>query len=199
MKRSALYSRSSSTALSRSDGAHGQATPTAPLEVPVQGSATAVQPTSRWNRFKTALAHKLQRQPHSAAFALGALLMACAFGVFTLLQTTSQSLSQDDIDNAVKHALQTVPLPSPAARAYEQIIPSVVMVRSFVTPRDKSGKLMEEEQLGVGTGVVIVDKGIILTNLHVVQKADRLEARTKTRQLRRAKTESLAVSNLSSL
>ncbi len=175
MKRSALYSRSSSTALSRSDGAHGQATPTAPLEVPVQGSATAVQPTSRWNRFKTALAHKLQRQPHSAAFALGALLMACAFGVFTLLQTTSQSLSQDDIDNAVKHALQTVPLPSPAARAYEQIIPSVVMVRSFVTPRDKSGKLMEEEQLGVGTGVVIVDKGIILTNLHVVQKADRLE------------------------
>ncbi len=175
MKRPALYSRSSSTAPARSADVNLQTPSQAQARPQVKAQTPAIQPTSRWYRFKTALSHKLQRQPRSAAFALGAVLMACAFGMFTLLQTTSQSLSQEDIDNAVKHALQTVPLPSPAARAYEQIIPSVVMVRSFVTPRDKKGKLMEEEQLGVGTGVVIVDKGIILTNLHVVQKADRLE------------------------
>lgn len=175
MKRPALYSRSSSTAPARSADVNLQTPSQAQVRPQVKAQTPAVQPTSRWYRFKTALSSKLQRQPRSAAFALGAVLMACAFGVFTLLQNTSQSLSQEDIDNAVKHALQTVPLPSPAAHAYEQIIPSVVMVRSFVTPRDKKGKLMEEEQLGVGTGVVIVDKGIILTNLHVVQKADRLE------------------------
>jgi S1-C subfamily serine protease len=71
--------------------------------------------------------------------------------------------------------LQTTSIPSVAAQAYEQIIPSVVRVRSFVTPRDKNGNLQEEEQFGVGTGVVIVDKGIILTNLHVVQGGQRLE------------------------
>lgn len=33
----------------------------------------------------------------------------------------------------------------------------------------------DEVELGVGTGVVIVDKGIILTNWHVVQGADRIK------------------------
>jgi S1-C subfamily serine protease len=42
-----------------------------------------------------------------------------------------------------------------------------VQVRSFV----KSVEGSEDVQHGVGTGVVIVDKGIILTNLHVVQGA----------------------------
>ena len=184
MKRPALYSRSSSTAPARSVGAHGHTPPKAPTQTQAQNGVqvsqsqtllTAAQQTSRWQRLKAVLSSWVHRQPRSAACALGALLVASAFGVFTLLQTTAQTLSQKDIDNAVRHALQTISVPSPAARAYEQIIPSVVMVRSFVTPRDKKGKLMEEEQLGVGTGVVIVDKGIILTNLHVVQKADRLE------------------------
>ena len=38
---------------------------------------------------------------------------------------------------------------------------------------DKAGPDDEIEN-GVGTGVVIVDKGIILTNLHVVSGADRI-------------------------
>jgi S1-C subfamily serine protease len=186
MKRPALYSRSSSTAPARSVGVHEHLPSQAQTQAQAQAQdgarvsqsqavPPAAQQVSGWQRFGGVLSFWLHRQPRSAAFALGALLVVSAFGLFTLLQTSAQALSQEDIDNAVKHALQTVPLPSPAARAYEQIISSVVMVRSFVTPRDKKGKLMEEEQLGVGTGVVIVDKGIILTNLHVVQKADRLE------------------------
>ena len=179
MKRPALYSRSSSTATVRSADMHGQV-PSA-SQVPPQvaqhmpSQPVFSQPTSRWQRIRSVISSWLGRRPRSSAFAVGVLLMAGALGVFTFLQTPAQSLSQEDIDNAVKHALQTVPVPSPAARAYEQIIPSVVMVRSFVTPRDKKGNLLPEEQFGVGTGVVIVDKGIILTNLHVVQKADRLE------------------------
>ena len=62
------------------------------------------------------------------------------------------------------------PQPSVAAQAYAAIIPSVVKVRGFGEP-DKNG---EEPEAQVGTGVVIVDKGIILTNLHVVAGAKRV-------------------------
>src|SRR4029078_253603 len=44
---------------------------------------------------------------------------------------------------------------------------SVVGVREFERAEGES----EETEAGVGTGVVIVDKGIILTNLHVVAAA----------------------------
>ena len=62
--------------------------------------------------------------------------------------------------------LTTQNLPSASARAAEKIRPSVVRVVSFA--KNKKG---EDEEQGVGTGVVIVDKGVILTNLHVVQSA----------------------------
>ena len=42
------------------------------------------------------------------------------------------------------------------------------MVRVEALARNKRGELVEQ---GVGTGVVITDKGIVLTNLHVVQHA----------------------------
>ena len=60
-------------------------------------------------------------------------------------------------------------LPSQAAQAYEKIAKSVVRVRDFAT--DENHK---EIETGVGTGVVIVDKGIILTNLHVVLGAKKV-------------------------
>jgi S1-C subfamily serine protease len=93
-------------------------------------------------------------------------------------------------------------LPSEYAKAYENIRPSVVRVVSYVKKsrlkeeKDKlakgtakpkplgpalgpeaAGANGEEEEVehGVGTGVVIVDKGVILTNLHVVSGADRIK------------------------
>ena len=77
------------------------------------------------------------------------------------------ALTQKDIDAAVLKTLETVQLPSKAAKAYEAIRPSVVRVLGM-SPDPKTGELV---QRSVGTGVVIVDKGIILTNLHVVQGA----------------------------
>ena len=44
------------------------------------------------------------------------------------------------------------------------------MVGLSKSTRDKDGK--EDVERSVGTGVVIVDKGVILTNLHVVQDAE---------------------------
>ncbi len=80
-------------------------------------------------------------------------------------------LTQQDIDAAVLHTLETVPLPSRAAKAYEAVRRSVVRVHGSGYEPDKEGHVMQ----GVGTGVVIVDSGIILTNMHVVAGADRIE------------------------
>jgi S1-C subfamily serine protease len=86
------------------------------------------------------------------------------------ISPSTRQISQDDIDAAVLHALESGALPSPAAKAYELIRPSIVRVRRMET--DKDGKDVEK---GVGTGVVIVDKGVILTNLHVVLGAKRVQ------------------------
>jgi len=97
----------------------------------------------------------------------------------------------------VLRTLQTNTLPSPAAKAADIIRPSVVRVVSYGeeknTPEAKTqkrgrnmakGKPPEapndggapgEFERGVGTGVVIVDKGVILTNLHVVAGADKIK------------------------
>jgi len=56
-----------------------------------------------------------------------------------------------------------------AAEAYEKIRPSVVHVRGMPEVDDPENDTKPEGN--VGTGVVIVDTGIILTNLHVVYGA----------------------------
>ncbi len=80
---------------------------------------------------------------------------------------TPRRITQKDIERAVLHTLETETLPSPAAKAYEAIRPSVVRVRGL----DTSPRNDDEVEKSVGTGVVIVDKGLILTNLHVVASA----------------------------
>jgi S1-C subfamily serine protease len=110
---------------------------------------------------------------HPAAIAFGAglggalvvLLSYLAFAPHSLRQIT-----QADIDAAVEHTLTETVLPAPGVKAYETVLPSVVRIESFVT----DPKTKEEKQHGVGTGVVIVNDGTILTNLHVVQGAERI-------------------------
>ena len=102
-------------------------------------------------------------------------LWVAAGGLFALLLVywhlslapAPRPLTQKDIDAAVLRTLETKTLPSPAAKAYEVVRPSVVRVRGLDTDPDGD----DEIERGVGTGVVIVDKGIILTNLHVVARA----------------------------
>ncbi|HEV3240043.1 MAG TPA: trypsin-like peptidase domain-containing protein [Casimicrobiaceae bacterium] len=79
-------------------------------------------------------------------------------------------LTQAEIDAAVLHTLETKTLPSAAAHAYEVVRPSVVRVRQLA----ESAAGEQDIERSVGTGVVIVDKGIILTNLHVVAGGNRL-------------------------
>ncbi|XDF36485.1 trypsin-like peptidase domain-containing protein [Paracidovorax avenae] len=107
--------------------------------------------------------------------ALAAMLVAAGFGWLAWrMPPPAPRITQQDIDAAVLHTLSTQPLPSAAARAAEAVAPSVVRVTGFAHTRKGKGKVQEEER-GVGTGIVIVDKGVILTNLHVVRGASRIQ------------------------
>lgn len=101
----------------------------------------------------------------AAGLALGLLTAAALRPLF---QEPPRVPTQKDIDRAVERALETVVPPSPAARAWEIVRPSVVRVLGY---GKAAGGRTEQ---GVGTGVVIVENGTILTNLHVVQNASRI-------------------------
>lgn len=112
-----------------------------------------------------------KRHGVSLAFLAGAALVASGFALHAAFAPPAQrQITQRDIDRAVLHTLTTKTLPSPAAKAYEKVRKSVVRVRGMVP--DKDGGPDKEE--AVGSGVVIVDSGIILTNLHVAMQSKRL-------------------------
>jgi len=78
----------------------------------------------------------------------------------------------DAVDAAIAKAVENLPRPFSAAEAYEKIAPSVVLVKGITDDtEDTDGK---PPPSSTGTGVVIVDDGTILTNLHVVQGAKRI-------------------------
>lgn len=116
---------------------------------------------------------------------LTALVAAGLASLGTLLASQGgqapQRLTQKHIDEAVRHALEKEPLPSPYARASAAIAPSVVRVMVIgeneegEAERDNPGQRALDRSLG--TGVVIIDNGTILTNLHVVGQARRIVVR----------------------
>ena len=154
MRKSALYSSSSPP-----HGAPG-----------LQPAPLDSQPPKRPSRL-AALRKISPNDPRLLWSAMGLLAVLLLVSMAMMLRPGGPKLTQEIIDSAVLKTLETAELPSPAAKAYEAILPSVVRVMGFV--KSKDGK--EDIQNGVGTGVVIVDKGIILTNLHVVQGAQSIK------------------------
>lgn len=165
MKRVTLYSSSRSSL-------PGSVTPTEPSTPSQQIDSgreglDARSPRSTASRWR-ALCVRYERPLWVGAAAMLALLIVLTHAA---LQRSSPPITQEDISAAVLHTLETATLPAAAAKAYEIIQPSIVRVRRMEP--DKAGS--EDIEKGVGTGVVIVDKGIILTNLHVVLGAKRVQ------------------------
>jgi S1-C subfamily serine protease len=101
-----------------------------------------------------------------AAFAVAFIATQGAFA------PAPQRLTQEDIDHAVAHSLESRPAVSPAVRAYEAVSGAVVRVRTY------GGDGLEPDLYApraTGTGVVVIDKGVILTSLHVVAGAGRIQ------------------------
>ncbi|WP_425500830.1 S1C family serine protease [Pseudaquabacterium terrae] len=123
------------------------------------------------------------------AWGLGVLALVTAAGWPAWTAKVKAPLTIEQIDSLMRQSIAKEPLPAAAAAAYAAVIPSVVRVvgehkappPESVKPGVKGGKplkpadkAIDEDGRSVGTGVVIVDKGLILTNLHVVAGADRI-------------------------
>ena len=152
MRRPALYSSSVQPGL-----------PTGPAQ-----AKTEVTPSPGW-RFKSLQKHLRLNNLTLLWSMLGLLALMLALSLFSG-RPGERKITQEVINAAVLKTLETTQLPSAAAKAYDTIMPSVVRVVGY--SKNKDGKEDKDEGRSVGTGVVIVDKGIILTNLHVVQGAD---------------------------
>lgn len=164
MRRPALYSSSNRPAQGAADA---QAQPAGEAA----GDPTlspAPLPPSRFPRAARLAGYLARHQLYLLWSVVGLLALLLAISFSSPLRHPARKLTQEDINAAVLKTLETTVLPSPGTKAYETIIPSVVRITGL--GKDKDGK-EDGEQRSVGTGVVIVDKGIILTNLHVVQNA----------------------------
>ncbi|MBT9475485.1 trypsin-like peptidase domain-containing protein [Polaromonas sp.] len=159
MRRPALYS--SSRRASHDPGGSGGPGGTHP------SASLAPQTPSRWSRWQQRAA---VHQIYLLWSVVGLLALMLALSLAVPLRPAARPLTQKDIHAAVLKTLETTVLPSAAAKAYGAIIPSVVRVVGLgKSTKTKDGK--EDAERSVGTGVVIVDKGVILTNLHVVEGA----------------------------
>ena len=155
MKRVSLYSSSQRPRVARPAVPEP---PAAPPEV-----APQTPPPQR----RRALFRSAKGAAYVLVGALAALGIVYAYGG---LGAPSREITQRDIDASVLRTLETKPLPSRAATGYEVIRHSVVRVRGLGTD-DEADK---DDERSVGTGVVILDDGTILTNLHVVAGAKRI-------------------------
>jgi serine protease Do len=129
----------------------------------------------RWPTFLNAL--KIRKAWRMPALAITSGLVG---GLGTVLavwawQGQPQRLTQEDIDKAVTKTLEKITLPSQATRAAQIVAPSVVQVLGQQSDRISARDPEQFKTNGVGTGVVIVETGLILTNLHVVQGAQSIK------------------------
>lgn len=107
-----------------------------------------------------------ERHERPLLVVLGALGALVAVMLYALLTPSTQELTQEDIDAAVLYTLENLPEePSVPRAAYDVVRESVVRV-------SRQDDEIEAEESGVGTGVVIVDTGLVLTSLHVVAGAE---------------------------
>jgi len=187
MKRRPLYSRAERRRVS-SEGDAYSVTPDWAAE---DNAPSLGAQLSSWSK-KFARRHERTLPAAVAGLAVLALI-----GGWQILHPAPRALTQWDIDNAVKYTLShTDPPPADTTIAAAKVGPSVVRVEGYLSPehaaaeakaekeaakKDKTIKPMplrspdgkEDKPDATGSGVVIDDKGDILTNLHVIRSTDR--------------------------
>jgi serine protease DegQ len=135
---------------------------------------------------------RITSTPSAAWLAVGlisALFGAGASALFFHLAPKPLKITQDDIDAAVIKTIESHALPSRTANAAEKVRAAVVRVRGFADPTEvkfsdlqsSTPKTPEHQptpdknlERSVGSGVLISDAGLILTNLHVVAGSKRI-------------------------
>jgi S1-C subfamily serine protease len=169
MKKVPLYSRSRRPAAVADADARDAATRGA-------GDAPGAPAGARGGRFARWRAAALRHERRLWATAFLVLLGAALF-LDPRLAPRETPLTIEQIDAALRQSIEEKPLIAAESRAYEAIMPSVVRVVGLMTDGDDGSDdgAKGPVERGVGTGVVIVENGTILTNLHVVSGAKRIK------------------------
>lgn len=103
-------------------------------------------------------------------FALGVVAVIFGGFLYNFLYPAPLPLTQNEIDQSIAQAMASATPPSAySTQVYQAILPSLVFIQ---TQRENS---TEEEGVGVGSGVVVNERGDILTALHVVVDAAEIE------------------------
>lgn len=103
-------------------------------------------------------------------FLAGVVAALLALLVYNALYPAPEPLNMKQVNAAVAEAMASAtPPPAYSAQVYQIIQPSLVLIRS--TGQNAAG----DETDGLGSGVVISAQGEILTALHVVEDATRIE------------------------
>jgi S1-C subfamily serine protease len=113
---------------------------------------------------------RYKRHEKPMLFLAGAAVAVALVATNAALTPEPRPVTQADIDEAVARTLETKPLPSPAVKAYQAVRPSIVRVNAIGDGLEYD----EYARRATGSGVVIIDKGVILTSLHVVSGANRV-------------------------
>ena len=187
MKRRPLYSRAERRRVSP----EGASSSVPPDWAEQDDAPSPVAQLSSWSKN---FARRHERTLPAVAAGLAVLAIV---GGWQLFHPAPQALTQWDIDNAVKYTLShTDEPPADTTIAAAKVGPSVVRVEGYMSPehaaqeakaekelakKDKSIKPMplrspdgkEDKPDATGSGVVIDEKGDILTNLHVIRTTDR--------------------------
>src|SRR5438067_4310829 len=115
-----------------------------------------------------------KRAERPLVFAGGALAAVALVALHASFTPAAPTLTQEDIDQAVARTLESKPVPSPAMKAYQAVRSSIVRVRAAGPTAGDGPEHDEPLQRAIGSGVVIIDRGVILTSLHVVSGASRV-------------------------
>jgi S1-C subfamily serine protease len=109
---------------------------------------------------------------HWQSFALvgsGVLIAFAVLLAYNAILSPQPRITQRDVSTAIARAMASATPPPPvSARVYDAIWPSVVLINTH-TEKDN------QPDEGHGSGVVLDDRGTILTSLHVVQGADEIK------------------------
>ena len=123
-------------------------------------------PASRSERWRDRLRRVRARVRSAVPFASGVVAAFVALLLYSILLPGPHQITQHEVNDTIAQAMASAtPRPAFSAGVYQVIQPSLVLIQSKLP--DVNGK----PESGLGSGVVIDDRGDILTSLHVVADA----------------------------
>ena len=127
-------------------------------------------PVSRSDLWRGRLQQLRARARSATPFVSGVLAAFVALLLYNVVAPGPPPLTPRDVNDTVAQMLASAtPAPAYSALAYRAIQPSLVLIQTQFT--DANGAVED----GLGSGVIVDDRGDILTSLHVVANATEIQ------------------------